>query len=148
MKTLTTSITINASAQKVWQVLMNHKDYPNWNPFIKQITGDPQEGASIQVTLQPENKKPMEFSPIVLNNEAEKEFRWLGHLFVKGLFDGEHFFKLEEIDANKTKVIHGENFTGIMASVLLSMIGESTQNGFVAMNNSLKNKVESLNNIS
>jgi len=143
MKTLQTEITINAPAPQVWEALMNHNGYPNWNPFIKKISGKPSVGSTISVSLQMEGQKPMEFRPTVLKNEKEKEFRWLGHLFVKGLFDGEHFFKLEVIDAQKTRFIHGEHFKGLLAGALLKMIGDNTMAAFNAMNNALKQKVES-----
>ena len=102
-------------------------------------------GGKLAVTIQPEDKKPMTFTPVVLKNEKDKEFRWLGHLFVKGLFDGEHYFQLDAIGPNQTRLIHGEIFTGVLASVLLKMIGKSTLNGFRSMNEALKRQVEITN---
>lgn len=144
MKNLETEITINANSQEVWKVLMDHQEYSEWNPFIKHISGNTTQGENLKVTIQPEGKDPMDFTPIVLINQQEKEFRWLGHLFVKGLFDGEHYFQLETIGPNKTKFIHGENFSGLMSGALLKMIGDNTLNGFRSMNEALKAKVENL----
>ncbi len=144
MKILRSEIVIEASAAEVWEVLMNHEAYPEWNPFIKKLSGNVAEGNQIAVIIQPEGKSAMDFTPIVLKNEKNKEFRWLGKLFVKGLFDGEHFFQLEKIDEQKTKLIHGENFSGVMSGVLLNMVGESTQKGFEQMNEALKLRVESV----
>ena len=71
-----------------------------------------------------EGMKPQVFTPKVLKLKKNREFRWLGHLFIKGLFDGEHYFVLEESDNGGTKVIHGEIFSGILVRPLLKMIGE------------------------
>ena len=142
MKKLETEIVINSTPQQIWDILMNHEAYPNWNPFIKTITGDPQVGNVIDVTIQPKDKSPMNFNPLVLKNERLDEFRWKGHLFVKGLFDGEHYFKLEPIDESQTRFVHGELFSGLLASVLLKMIGENTRDSFASMNEALKNEVE------
>jgi hypothetical protein len=142
MRKLETVIEINASVEDVWNVLMDHKAYPNWNPFIKQISGSTRPGEKLSATIQNEGKKPMEFAPIVLVNETNKEFRWKGKLFVKGLFDGEHYFILEKIGASKTRFTHGEQFTGMLTGVILKMIGEDTKTGFEAMNSSLKTLVE------
>ena len=142
MKNIETEIIINATPEKVWQILMDHKEYRNWNPFIKEISGDTQPEKHLSVCIQLAGKKPMEFSPVVLINSTETEFRWKGHLFVKGLFDGEHYFKLEDIGLNQTKFIHGENFSGLVSGVLLKMIGDDTLNGFQSMNEALKIEAE------
>ena len=145
MKTITTTIVIEATPQQVWKTLMDHENYSSWNPFIKQISGDPSLGKKIAVTIQPEGKQPMNFSPIVIRNDKEIEFRWIGHLFVKGLFDGEHYFRLEDAGSNKTRFVHGEHFAGLMAGTIMKMIGENTKKGFNAMNLALKDKVEKNN---
>ena len=144
MKTLKTEIIIDASTKTVWDILMDHEAYSKWNPFIKSIEGEKSVGDQLKVSLLQENNKEMEFKPIVLNNEKEKEFRWLGHLFVKGLFDGEHYFLLEEISQEQTRFTHGEKFTGMLSSLLLKMIGDDTKKGFEKMNKALKLKAEQL----
>lgn len=144
MKNLNTEITINASSDKVWGILMDHKSYPNWNPFIKQLSGSTTEGEYLIAIIQPPDSKPMEFKPIVIKNIKGKEFRWLGKLFIKGVFDGEHYFILETIDAHKTRFIHGENFTGLFSGLLLSMIGDKTLRGFKAMNEAIKQQAETI----
>lgn len=142
MQTLKTEIKINASAEKVWNTLMNHKDYPNWNPFIIQISGSAVVGENMSVLMKNGNKKPMAFTPVVLANKKNEEFRWKGKVFVNGIFDGEHYFILENLGVNKTRFIHGENFSGILSGVLLKMIGKDTKKGFAAMNLALKQQVE------
>jgi hypothetical protein len=146
MKNLETEITINANSQEVWKVLMDHQEYPNWNPFIKHISGNTTQGENLNVTIHPEGKAPIDFTPVVLINKEQKEFRWLGHLFVKGLFDGEHYFKLEASGPNQIKFIHGENFSGLLSGALMKMIGNDTKQGFITMNEALKFRVEKLNN--
>jgi len=85
----------------------------------------------------------MEFQPKVLVNLPEKEFRWLGHLWVKGLFDGEHFFQLEPVGEGHTHLVHGEKFTGLFSSLIVKMIGADTLKSFQAMNQALNDRVKS-----
>jgi len=61
---------------------------------------------------------------------------------VPGLFDGEHFFKLETIDNDTTRFVHGEQFTGVLSGLIYKMVGEDTKTGFIKMNEALKNRVE------
>lgn len=141
-KQLITEVEINASKEEVWNVLMDFPSFTSWNPFIKSISGTPTQGDYISVTIKSSETDSMNFKPLILVNEANQEFRWKGKLGIKGIFDGEHYFKLQEIDANTTKLIHGENFSGILSGTLLKMIGENTKKGFIAMNLALKNQVE------
>jgi len=140
-----TEIIINAPSEDVWQVLMNHEEYPNWNPFIINIDGSAKVGEKISVTIHPKGKDPMVFNPIVLKNEYVTEFRWLGKLFIKGLFDGEHFFILKKTSSDYTLFVHGENFSGIFSGLLMQLTGETTLTGFIDMNNALKKEAESKN---
>ena len=73
-----TEIVINASAEEIWNVLLDHKEYPKWNPFIKKITGSAVQGGNLAVTIQSEGNEPMDFTPIVLINKENDEFRWQG----------------------------------------------------------------------
>ena len=76
MRNLETEITINASPQVVWDILLDHSTYPKWNPFYqREISGSVQPGENLLVNIQPPDNKAMEFKPLVLVNEKEKEFR-------------------------------------------------------------------------
>jgi len=140
MKTIETQITIPASISQVWSVLMDHKSYSDWNPFISKIAGETTPGNALDVTILPEIDRPMHFKPIVLLNDLEQEFRWKGKLWIKGVFDGEHYFILKS-KGNQTLLTHGEHFSGILSGLLFQMIGKNTEQGFKAMNQALYNEV-------
>ena len=142
MKHLKTEVLINAPAATVWAVLMDFDEYSNWNPFIQQISGPPKVGQILKVQIHPPNQNAMQFKPTVLQNEEEKAFRWKGKLFVKGLFDGEHYFTLESVSAKQTRLIHGERFSGLLSGLIMKRISEDTLAGFKAMNEALKRRAE------
>jgi uncharacterized protein YndB with AHSA1/START domain len=73
---IATSIHISAPIGRVWSVLMDFAAYPNWNPFIRSLSGSPTPGGRLNVTIQPAGGKAMSFSPRVIVCEQEKEFRW------------------------------------------------------------------------
>ncbi len=140
--TLSSSIIINATPSEVWQVLTDFASYPSWNPFIKQLTGEVAVGETIQVTLHPPGGSPMTFKPKVLAFDALREFRWLGKLWVKRLFDGEHRFLLQDNGDGTTTFHHSEQFSGILVPLLQKMLDTKTRAGFEQMNEALKNRVE------
>jgi hypothetical protein len=142
MKKIETHINIHASTATVWKALMNFPEYATWNPFIQIISGKPSINETLQVRITPPESKAMIFTPIVLEATENTAFRWLGKLGIKGLFDGEHYFKLVEISSEETQFIHGERFTGVFVNPLLWLIGDNTIKGFHQMNHALKNHLE------
>jgi uncharacterized protein YndB with AHSA1/START domain len=70
-KEIKTEILINATPEKVWSILIEFDKYPNWNPFIKSITGNVLTGNKITVRLEPPEAKGMTFKPKVLAFENE-----------------------------------------------------------------------------
>jgi hypothetical protein len=115
--------------------------YPKWNPFITSISGEPKLGARLTVSINPPDGKGMTFKPTILNLELNKEFRWKGKLGITGIFDGEHYFILESLDKDITKLIHGEKFSGLLVPLVGKML-DKTKKGFQLMNESIKNECE------
>lgn len=143
MQKIETSIIINANTETIWNHLTDFSSYEKWNPFITKIMGDQNTGSKLKVSIKLENKKLQHFKPQVLTFKSREEFRWKGKLFFKGLFDGEHYFKLVKLSPNETRFVHGEKFTGILVPMIMKMIKEDTLNGFNTMNSSLKKVSES-----
>ena len=141
MKNIETEITINAKPDKVWNTLMKTDEYDKWNPFVRKLEGEIKKGNQIAITLKQVKGKEMEFKPVITELAPKKELRWQGKLFISGIFDGEHYFKLEPIEGDKTKFIHGENFSGILIPFMGGVL-KSTEEGFKAMNEELKTRCE------
>lgn len=141
-KEISTSIIIHATPQKVWSILMDFPKYETWNPFITSISGTPEVGKKIEAHMQPPGAKGMTFKPKVLVFEPEKEFRWIGHLGIPGLFDGEHRFQLIDNGDGTTTFIQSERFRGILIPLFRKMLDVNTKNGFVSMNEQLKAQAE------
>lgn len=138
---LETMTRIYAPYEKVWQILTEFDSYPNWNPFIKSISGELIEGQKLLVKISPPGERGMSFSPTVIRVSPGRELRWSGKFNFRGLFDGEHYFGLEEIDDTSTLFIQGEYFSGILVNLMAGML-ERTKMGFEMMNSSLKKACE------
>lgn len=136
-KQIKTSITINASREKVWKILTNFEKYPEWNSFVKSVKGDVKVGNRIQVKL-PE----MTFKPVVLVFNENREFKWIGRLWFKGLFDGEHRFYLTDNGDGTTNFEHSEKFSGILVKLFSKSLDKNTKIGFEQMNEELKLRAE------
>ncbi len=143
MKELHTEIEINASAERVWRVLTDFAAYPDWNPFVRRIEGEVSVGARLHVDVQPSRGKRMSFRPTVLVAEPNRELRWVGRLWVPGLFDGEHSFSIEPQVDERVRFVQRERFGGLLVPLLSKMLDGDTRRGFDEMNRALKRRSES-----
>mmetsp|Transcript_11073 Transcript_11073/g.12565 ORF Transcript_11073/g.12565 Transcript_11073/m.12565 type:complete len:89 (-) Transcript_11073:215-481(-) len=87
----------------------------------------------------------MTFKPKVIKFIEGKEFRWKGKVLVKGIFDGEHIFRIEENEEGQTLFHHEEIFTGVLASTLVYFKGGKMQQAFRNTNEAMKKRAESTN---
>ncbi|MGD0462120.1 MAG: SRPBCC domain-containing protein [Tepidisphaeraceae bacterium] len=143
MKQIDTEISIDAPANRIWTILTDFAHFQDWNPFITHIEGQPQRGARLTVTIQPPDSKAMRFRPVVLKAEPGQELRWLGHLLLPGLFDGEHVFSIEPTGEKKVLFRQSEQFGGLLVPLLWGKMGDKTRRGFEAMNEAIKQIAES-----
>ena len=87
-------------------------------------------------------RKGHDVSPTVLKADPNRELRWLGRLWIPGLFDGEHVFTIEPLEANRVRFIQQEVFTGLLVPLFARLLGVNTQRGFEEMNDALKVQAE------
>jgi hypothetical protein len=140
---LNTEIEINAPSETVWNLLTSTSRFPEWNPFIRRLQGELKVGQKLAVLLQPSGARGMEFKPVVLKVEPNKELRWLGRLILPGLFDGEHIFQIEPVGYGRVLFRQREIFSGVLVPLLKNSLETDTYRGFNEMNQKLKQLAES-----
>ena len=139
---LQTEIEIAATPERVWSILTDFSAYPDWNPFIRSIRGAPEQGAPLEVRIQPSGTKGMTFRPTVLTAIRDQELRWLGRFLVLGLFDGEHRFAIQPIANGKVRFRQSELFSDILVPMFRASLDRDTKRGFEEMNQALKVRAE------
>lgn len=141
MRSIRTEIIIEASKEKVWSVLTDFESYPDWNPFITSIQGEPKEETKLIAKLRLNPETAMTIKPTVMKVTENEEFEWYGTTPLR-FFNGRHSFTIEEIAVDKVKLVHAEVFTGWLKGMILKKVGDQTREGFIAMNNALKERAE------
>src|SRR5436309_9656686 len=116
-KQLRTEIDIDATPERVWQILTDFAAYPQWNPFLTSASGTPVTGARLTVRMQPEGGRAMTFRPTVREAVPQRRLRWLGRLLLPGIFDGEHSFTIEPRDGG-VRLVQQEKFRGVLVPLL------------------------------
>jgi hypothetical protein len=125
----------------VWAVISDFAAYPEWNPFIRRISGELREGARLDVRVEPPQARAITFKPTVRSVESGRELRWLGRLLVPGIFDGEHSLRIEPLESARSRFVQSERFSGILVGLAKGTL-QKTETGFEQMNAALKERVE------
>lgn len=142
MRELRTEIDIEAPIEKVWEIFTDFDKYPEWNPFIKSIEGELEEGKTFKVVLEQPDSAKMVFKPKCLKFEENSELVWLGSLFMPGIFDGKHIFEFVDVNHSTTKFIQREEFKGVLVPLMWKQLNTKTRQAFEAMNEKLKELAE------
>jgi hypothetical protein len=139
---IVTGIGIDAAPSRVWNVLTDFAGFPDWNPFVRYVEGVPRVGEKLRVTVLPPGGRQMTFTPTIITLDTTRELRWLGRVGFRGIFDGEHYFRIEPHGVNGSRFVHGERFSGVLAPFLRKTLEAGTRAGFESMNLALKRRVE------
>jgi hypothetical protein len=134
-------LAIAAPAAEVWGILTDFPRYQEWNPFITEIKCDGIVGNPLELLLSLPEGRDHRLKAKLLRIEQDYELRFRAHLLFPGLFDGEHFLRLQTLSPKLTRFVQGEDFSG----VLLRFSGRTlTQvaRGFDYMNEALKRRAE------
>ena len=143
MPSLYTEIEINAPKQKVWQVLFRKDQWMYWNTFLYDCDASRPFAQGQEVFLsirRVPGEEETEFQPLITLLQPEVCLKWFSA--IPGLAN-EHVFQLQEIDAERTKYIHQESFSGWMSRIFWPLIRQDEQQGLKRMASELKHYVES-----
>ena len=139
MKEYHTQIDIDAPAQTVWRHLADFATYPDWNPIVGKLDGELVVGRPIATYIVPLGKT---YQPVVLSYEPMNELVWRGTQGAGWLMAGEHYYRLEVLSPTRTRLLHGEQFTGLLSNFIGKDLLTKMENAFLEHNRILKRRVE------
>jgi len=138
---INSEIEISASPEEVWKALTDFEGFREWNPFIRPVVGEAKEGARLRVQIRPPGGRAVAFRPAVTKVARNRELRWRGRLWLFGLFDEEHIFEIEPLEAGRVRFVQREAFSGLLVPLMTTRIDQALS-GFEEMNRALKERVE------
>lgn len=142
MASLYTEIDINASKQRVWQVLFQKERWKHWNTFLYDCDSNVpfQQGQEVFLSLRRlPDEEEKEFTPLVTRVKPDICLSWVSS--IPG-FKSESVFELQEIGVRRTKYVHKNYYSGILARVFLPFIRDDEQRGIQRMARELKRYIE------
>jgi hypothetical protein len=142
---LRTFVDIDATPERVWQVLTDLPAYAEWNPFITKAEGAFVEGERLSMSVPPVNAfvQP-ELRPTVTEVVPLRRLRlWsrLDRLAIPGLFHVELTMTITDHDGG-VRLWQQDRFGGLLAPLLIRSLNRHRLKAFNDMNAALKRRVE------
>lgn len=138
--TLRSECIINASADEIWSVLTDFRQFHCWNPFLVSVAGSLADGI-LRVTARLSQLPRVSFAAR-LHPVAQCSYLGWDARFAAGLFHAAHFFTIEPLAASRCRFVQTERFSGMMAKPVLLMLAGRFQAAYDRMNKALKQEVE------
>jgi hypothetical protein len=137
-QTIETTVDIDATIHKVWYALSHLEQFKSWNSAtwfnLKPIVGKKQ-------TMHVKLLGLWLAVPVKIQHCSLNEgLRWQGG--IPFIFTGSHYFKLETLGDEKTRMIQGEDFQGICVPLLLPFLRKALNTLYQGMNRDIKHHCE------
>ena len=142
MPTIKTTIDIGASPETVWRVLTHFASYPKWNPFIREVRGEAQQGAKLKFRLRFSGKGSSWRASRVTKAIPAAELHWRAGVLFGLLLVREHSCIIIPNGVMGVKFIQREHMTGVLVPVIYPFVARKTRQAFEKMNAALKKIAE------
>jgi hypothetical protein len=139
--TIATECAIDAPAPRVWSILREVGDYPQWNPLIRELHGSLQPGSHIRFRVDLRGLRAWA-KATVLTMREERELRWTGHVLFDWLFRAEHYHLVEPRAGTGVSFRHGEIFSGALMPLAWLLLRRGGPSVYEAVNTALKRRAE------
>jgi demethylmenaquinone methyltransferase/2-methoxy-6-polyprenyl-1,4-benzoquinol methylase len=143
VRSLAAQVEIEAPPERVWSVLTDFADYPDWNPFMFSVEGRPEVGQRLQITMQRPGGSVMRFGARVLVADPPRELVWVGEgstAHWPGLLRGERRVAIEPLAGGQSLLRMRTTFTGLLSPLMVWL--DRYRPAFAAMEAALKARAE------
>ena len=144
MKEIRTEILISSSPDKVWEILMDIPNWPQWNPIVNKIEGNLEIGSKLSIVMKDCNSKDgngKRYTSIITEKIENQRFSFIAIMMAKFMFSAERIIELKQTQED-TLFIQREIYTGLMVSLFWKKINCEALEMLNAMNEALKKEVE------
>ena len=137
-KSVHSTISINASPNQVWQVIINTSKYNEWNSVMNLLEGNIKEGSLVKYRFTQEAGKFYDIPSKVKKITPSSLLNQGGGTF--GIITFNHKYILEEKEGKTVLTIH-EDYHGVFVPFWNP---EPVRKAYDRLNKDIKNRVESL----
>ena len=142
MKEIRAEIQIASTIDKVWAILMDLPNWPNWNPIVNRIEGNLQVGSELSITMcDSKGKNGKSYKAIITSLDEKNKFSFIATMMGKFMFSADRIIELGNSEGG-TLLIQREIYTGIMVLMFWGKLSTQAKAMLNSMNEALKKKAE------
>lgn len=131
-----------APRSEVFATLLQWDAYPEWNPYITRIEGQPRVGTRIQVLFSMGVGPRMPLACTVAEVDSSKtSLAWEYKAFIPWLYTARHVFALEDEKSGSCRITQTEHMKGLIACPLFGFFHKLLQRRFQAMHAALIERI-------
>jgi hypothetical protein len=135
---------INASAEKVWQVIMDLESYPEWNPYTIHMESTLKVGDAMNMKVKMSELLTLDQTEYIRVLEPGHKVCWGINSDTPSFNSGERCQWLEPLPGGGTLWRNEDLIEGTANELVTALFGDDVQNGFDAVGVALKQRAESL----
>ena len=133
---------MHANPDKIWESLTNFSEYPDWNPYIIEASGELAKGKKWEWKLQLATGHPFAAYPKVQTIKEGEKLVVLTKLYFSGFLDVEHCFELEAGSNHRVTLNYYQTWKGFLRNSMHKKLGPETEEAMDGMLKALKKRVK------
>jgi len=139
---VTSDAVFTVPAEKVWEALADFGAYPEWNPLVKSMEGNPEPQGSVQVTIAYPGADLLQGRAEVTGWVPPKYFSFTLRKGPAWWYQEEHIFRLKTRDDGKVVFYNEVYATGLSLRFGRKASSHRIRHSLDRMNEELKIRVE------
>ena len=118
-RTIENSTTISAPPQGVWSVLVDFPARAAWDPYYRDVRGEPVKGARLEVRASlGEGRRLVRTHPRITDVDPHTRLVWVNRFALPGLLDSRQELRLRSLHPGVTELHQSERFTGMLSPLV------------------------------
>lgn len=137
-----TTFAVDAPAERVWEVLTDFDRWPEWNPSVPSIEGEPRVGSTVALTLAMPGRPSAKVKAKLTEVVPGRRLVWDGHVGADRLFAGHREFLIDPQPDGTVLFTHFEDVSGLLFPLFRAFMGGAIRRHHEGLNDAVKERAE------
>ena len=137
-----TTFAVDAPAERVWEVLTDFDRWPEWNPSVPSIEGEPRVGSTVALTLAMPGRPSAKVKAKLTEVVPGRRLVWDGHVGADRLFAGHREFLIDPQPDGTVLFTHVEDVRGLLFPLFRAFMGGAIRRHHEGLNDAVKERAE------
>ncbi len=134
-----TEIELDATPEQVWNLLEDVSRWREWSRIFSFVRPNARPGGFALLLASVGGPLPAALPVRFDTFDTHREIRWHGG--PKMVAHGSHFLRLEALENNRTRLVHGEEFCGALVDAGWHLFGNKLPGAYHAFNKEVARKL-------